>query len=73
MIEDIIATKQQLEKELRVALATMEKSESIFQIRSKMRVNQSRCPHFDAKYNYVWVDDTCPYCGKRHCKNPKEE
>ena len=72
MIQDIIAEKERLDKALKVALSTMEKKDTIQEIKSKMRINQSRCPHFDNKYNFVWVDDTCPYCGKKHCVNPKE-
>jgi hypothetical protein len=66
MIDDIIAEKERLDKELKVALATMEKKDTINEIKAKIKINQSKCPHFDAKYNFTWVDDTCPYCGKKH-------
>lgn len=72
MIEDIINERERLERLLKQAVATMEKKDTINSIRAQIRINQSKCPHFDAKYNYVWVDDTCPYCGKKHCVNPEE-
>lgn len=71
MIEEIIEEKERLDKELRVALATMEKKSTIREIQAKMRINQSRCPHFDARYNFAWVDDTCPFCGKKHVGRPE--
>ena len=73
MIDDIIAEKERLDRLLKQAVATMERKETINQIRAQMRINQSKCPHFSMKYNYVWVDDTCPYCGKRHCIKQREE
>ena len=73
MIDDIIAERERLERLLRQAVATMEKKDTINKLRAQMRVNQSKCPHFDTKYNYTWVDDTCPYCGKKHCSQNKED
>ena len=66
MIEEIIAEKERLDKELKIALSTMEKKNTIKEIQAKIHINQQRCPHIDAKYNFVWIDDTCPYCGKKH-------
>lgn len=66
MIEEIIMERERLDKELKVALSTMEKKETIKKIKDQIKENQSRCPHFDAEYNFAWVDDTCPYCGKKH-------
>lgn len=67
-IDDIIATKEILDQELKLALSTMEKKDTIYKIREKIKLNQENCPHFSDKYNFVWTDDTCPYCGKKHCK-----
>jgi len=39
MIEEIIAEKERLDKELKIALATMEKKSTIKEIQAKMRVN----------------------------------
>ena len=63
MIEDIISTHEQLAKELRFALATMERSNKIEEIHRKIIKNQKRCPHFDNNYNWAIVNETCPYCG----------
>ena len=63
-IDDIIATKERLNNELRVALATMEKKDTIRQIKQAIEENQMRCPHFSMKYNLASKFDTCPYCGK---------
>ena len=71
MINDIIAEKERLDKELRIALATMEKKDTVKEIQIKIKENQARCPHCDTKYNFVWVDDTCPYCGKPHAQEAK--
>ena len=63
MIEDIIQTHERLNNELRLALATMERSDKIFNIKKQIIKNQLRCPHFDNNYNWAIIDDTCPYCG----------
>ena len=73
MIDDIMAEKERLDRLLQLAVATMERKETLNEIRAQMRVNQARCPHFSHKYNYTWVGDTCPYCGKTNCIKPKEE
>jgi len=63
MIDDIINTRNRLNKELRMALSTMEKKDTIQKIKLEIMNNQKRCPHFSANYNWAIVDDTCPYCG----------
>ena len=63
MIDEIIQTHIQLEKQLQVALATMERSNKITEIHKQIIANQNRCPHFNSNYNWAIVDDTCPYCG----------
>lgn len=63
MIDDIIATHEKLERELRMALATMERSDKVFEIKKQIIANQSKCPHFDNNYNWAITNDTCPYCG----------
>ena len=73
MIDDIIAERERLDRLLMQAVATMEKKDTIDKIRSLIRINQNNCPHFSSKYNYAFVDDTCPYCGKKHCFQNKEE
>ena len=65
MIDDIIAEKERLDKELKVALATMEKKDDIPKIRELIKENQNKCPHFSNKYNWEIRDETCPYCGAK--------
>lgn len=62
-IANIIFQRERLDKELRMALATMERSDKIEQIRKEQIANQSRCPHNSSEFNWAIVDDTCPYCG----------
>lgn len=70
-IMNIINTRKSLEQELQIALSTMEKKETIKQIREKIYQNQNKCPHFDSQYDLTWINDTCPYCGKQHCIKPE--
>ena len=63
-IEYIINTKEKLDKDLRQALSTMQRQDTIFKIREKMKENQKECSHFSTKFNWVIVDNICPYCGK---------
>lgn len=63
-MEERIAAKDNLMQRIRVAAATMDKKETLFQLRHELEELQETCPHFDAKLNFVMVDDKCPYCGK---------
>lgn len=65
-IDEIISTKERLNNELRTALATMEKKDTIRDIKRAIEENQMRCPHFSTKYNWASKLDTCPYCGKNN-------
>ena len=62
-IDDIIHNHETLSKELRCALATMERSDKVFEIRQAIIENQKHCPHISDKYCWAIIDDTCPYCG----------
>lgn len=62
-IDEIITNREKLDYELRLALATMERSNKIFDIKKKIIENQNACPHFSDKYNWTIVDEICPYCG----------
>lgn len=62
-IEKIIENRERLDKELRFALSTMERKDTIAKIRLDILKNQKACPHFDNKYNWAVVDGICPYCG----------
>ena len=66
-IQEIIETKERLDKEIAVAASTMELNDTLFKLKQQMKENQRECPHDGGtQYNFVWVDDTCPYCGKKH-------
>ena len=62
-IDEIIQTHELLEQQLKVAVSTMEKKNTIRDIHAKIFENQKRCPHFDSNYNWAVIDDKCPYCG----------
>lgn len=62
-IDDVIHTYQSLNQELQIALSTMEKKDSIYNIRARIVENQKRCPHFDNNYNWAVINGKCPYCG----------
>ena len=62
-IMKIVARRERLDKELRMALATMERSDKIEEIRKQQIANQMSCPHFSTEFNWAIVDDICPYCG----------
>lgn len=64
-INEVIQTHELLEKQLKEALSTMDKKDSIPKIRKLILENQQQCPHFDNNYNWAIIDETCPYCGKR--------
>lgn len=55
-----------LNRKLYVALQTLERKDTIFEIRQKMKELQKECPHYD---NELQLDFTergeCPYCGKK--------
>lgn len=52
-IEQIVRNREILDKELRRALSSMEKKDTIFEIRKKIKDNQDACPHFNAVLNFV--------------------
>ena len=62
-IDDIIRTNDELAHELRIALATMERSDKVAEIRKKIIDNQKHCPHTSSKYNWTIANGVCPYCG----------
>ena len=64
-IDEIIRNKERLDAELLSALSTMEKKDAIFKIREQIEENQNACPHYSEKYNFVQVNDICPYCGRK--------
>ena len=63
-IDEIMVKHAQLEHDLNLALATMERKNEIKRIREEILNNQDHCPHFSEKYNFAIIDGICPYCGK---------
>lgn len=64
-IETIIETNERLNKELKIALATMNLKSEVIRIRNEIKENQERCPHYSANFQWTQIDNTCPYCGKK--------
>lgn len=62
-IETIIERRKQLDYNLRIALATMQRKDTIYSLRQEILNNQKECPHVSDKYNWVVSNGTCPYCG----------
>lgn len=71
-IDTIIETRKRLDRDLRIALATMERKSTIYDIRTAIMENQRLCPHASDKYNWAIID-RCPYCGKNFTSNVEEE
>ena len=64
---DIITKKSELDYKLKIALSTMVQTDAVKKIYDEIAENQARCPHKgDTNYQFTWIDDTCPYCGKKH-------
>lgn len=64
-IEEVIQTKERIQRELNIALASMEKKDTIKQLRNEMKQNQARCPHYSPIFQWTWANNVCPYCGKK--------
>lgn len=62
-IDAIINRHKSLDKELQMALSTMERSDRVVEIRREIIDNQKQCPHVSDKYNWTITNETCPYCG----------
>ena len=62
-INEIKVKYENLNQELRQALARMELTDRIFAIRSSIKDLQQLCPHSNGNYDFSDTDE-CPYCGK---------
>lgn len=56
-----------LNKDLKEALARMEKTDKVFIIREAIKDLQHLCPHNNGNYDFSDTDE-CPYCGKKFRK-----
>lgn len=63
-INEIQARYNNLNMDLKRALATMEKKDSVFLIKRQITELQTVCPHNNGNYDFSHSDE-CPYCGKR--------
>lgn len=64
-IDEIISARERIERRLNFALATMERKETIRELREQLIHIQDECPHHSPDYNWTWTDETCPYCHKK--------
>lgn len=62
-IDEIINKHKELEYKLNQALSTMEKKDTIRELRAEIANVQAACPHFSNKYNWEPKNERCPYCG----------
>ena len=53
-----------LNKELKDAVARMERTDRVFIIRDAIKDLQKLCPHNNGSYDFSDADE-CPYCGKK--------
>ena len=63
-INDIKVKCNELNKELKNALARMERTDRVFIIRDAIKDLQKLCPHNNGNYDFSNTEE-CPYCGKR--------
>lgn len=63
--KEIIEKHEILNKKLQMALATMERKDTIAKVRKEIMDLQSECPHFSDDPNFQWTyaNGTCPFCG----------
>ena len=64
-IDEVIMRRNELNHALNIALATMEKKDTIQELKKEILENQKTCPHISSKYNWAIVNGICPYCGKK--------
>lgn len=64
-MNEIIQKHNELSYKLNVALSTMERKSTIYELRRELSEIQRICPHFSEEHNFMMVDGYCPYCGKK--------
>ena len=62
-VQEVLVNRRRLESELQMALATMEKKNTIHRIKQQLENNQKQCSHTDSNYNWSEQGEQCPYCG----------
>jgi len=64
-INEIKMRCNRLNNDLRIALSTMDKKDSVFFIKNQIKELQDLCPHkINEMYDFS-NDNECPYCGKK--------
>ena len=63
-VANIIKQREVISRQLTLALSTMNKKDTIKQLREQLIDLQAQCPHFDSNFNWAVIDDKCPYCGR---------
>lgn len=63
-VANIIKQREVISRQLTFALSTMDKKDTIKELREQLIDLQKQCPHFDSNFNWTIIDDECPYCGK---------
>lgn len=62
---EILDAYNELNSKLITALSTMEKKDTIHDIRLKINNLQNLCSHNDPTLNYDFIGGRCPYCNKQ--------
>jgi len=66
-INNIKVEYETLNKELKQAVAKMERTDRVFVIRDAIKDLQKLCPHNNGNYDFSESSE-CPYCGKKFGK-----
>lgn len=61
-IKEIIDKTDVLCYNIKVAAATMNKKDELFELRRQLKEIQSNCPHVSQEYNWATINGICPYC-----------
>ena len=66
-MDNIKVRYETLNKELKQAVARMERTDRVFVIRDAIKDLQTLCPHNNGNYDFT-TSEECPYCGKKFGK-----
>ena len=66
-MDNIKVQYETLNKELKQAVARMERTDRVFIIRDAIKDLQKLCPHSNGNYDFSDTEE-CPYCGKKFRK-----
>ena len=71
-IKEIIDKTNTLCYNIKVAAATMDRKDELFELRRQLKEIQNNCPHVSQEYNWAIVNGVFPYCrGSIHSKEDK--